>query len=170
MKQIKIRLDTKDIIRAIRELRSYKEEIERKSRQIVMSLVDDGVNILRAVIIEMNINDTGDLYSSVDGYYSASLNAGIIRVNCEYAVFVEFGTGTVGKDSPYPGAAMAEAGYKYCGGTHYFTTKDGRIGWVYPTKDGEFRFTEGLPSRPFMYETAKELRKQLDDKIKEVFA
>lgn len=169
MKHIKFGLDTHEINRAIKELQEYKEEIKEKSRQLVKALIDEGLVILRAKILEMNINDTGNLYNSVDGYYSPSLNAGVIRVNCEYAVFVEFGTGTVGQKSPYPGDAMAELGYKYCGGTHYFTTKDGRIGWIYPTDDGEFRFTEGLPSRPFMYETAKELEKALDKKIKEVF-
>lgn len=169
MKHIKFRLDTGEIIRATRELEAYKAEIKEKSRTLVKALIDEGLVILRAKILEMNINDTGELYNSADGYYSPSLNAGIIRVDCQYAVFVEFGTGTVGQKSPYIGEAMAQLGYKYCGGTHYFTTRDGRIGWIYPTDDGEFRFTEGMPSRPFMYETAKELEKALDRKIKEIF-
>ena len=50
-----------------------------------------------------------------------------------------------------------------------FTTQDGRVGWIYPTDDGGFRFTEGMQSRPFMYETALELQREFPRIAKEVF-
>lgn len=169
MKKISFSLDTKEIGQAIKSIEKYRDSIKQKSERLVKALIDDGVIILRAKIVEMNINDTGNLLNFVGGYYNADTNTGIIRVDCDYAVFVEFGTGIVGMNSPYSGNAMAEIGYKYGGGTHYIVTKDGRIGWFYPTDDGKYRFTEGMPSRPFMYETAKELTKRLNKKIKEVF-
>lgn len=159
MKVIKMSLSVKSINNAIKELQEYKSDINHKAQKIVSELTDLGLTIAKSKVIEMNINDTGHLLNSISGYYSPTLNAGFITVNCEYAVFVEFGTGTRGVKSSYPGDAMAQAGYKYLGGTHYITTKDGRIGWFYPADDGTWRFTEGLPSRPFMYETGIELEK-----------
>lgn len=169
VKNIKITLSEKSINNAIKELEVYKNGIIAKTSKAVEMLTDYGLEICRAKIIEMNINDTGNLYNSLSGYYSPTLNAGFITVNCEYAVFVEFGTGTRGVKEPYAGQAMAETGYKYMGGTKYVTTKDGRIGWFYPADDGTWRFTEGLPSRPFMYETGIEMINKLNDIIKEAF-
>ena len=161
MKQINIALSKQNVEKAIKELNKYKKDLLEKIDKILSSLTDMGVNIARAKVLEMNINDTGNLLSSIGGYYSPNLKAGFIIVNCEYAVFVEFGTGIVGKQNPYQGKAMAQVGYKYGGGTKYISTKDGRIGWYYPTDDGTWKFTEGLPSRPFMYETSLELEKKV---------
>lgn len=74
----------------------------------------------------------------------------------EYATFVEYGTGIVGKGNPHPKAA----------GWVYDVNAHGVKGWWYPTtnddpnpytrvgSDGILRaWTKGMPSRPFMYET-----------------
>ena len=169
VKQLNITLSTDSISKAIKELKAYKAEINKKSELLVQTLTDLGVNIARAKVLEMNINDTGNLMSTIGGYYSPNLNAGFVTVSCEYAIFIEFGTGIVGKQNPYPGDAMAKTGYKYGGGSHYVVTKDGRIGWFYPADDGTWRFTEGLPSRPFMYETALELENKFSNIVRSVF-
>lgn len=170
MKKISVNLSGKSIDKAIKELQDYKKSIIRKSNMIVEKLGDYGLQVCRAKVVEMEINDTGRLLSTVNGYYSSETNSGFITVDCNYAVFVEFGTGTRGIGKPYPaGEIMAELGYRYMGGTKYVTLLDGRIGWYYPTEEGTWRFTEGLPSRPFMYETALDMRRNLDNLIKEVF-
>jgi hypothetical protein len=56
------------------------------------------------------------------------------------------------------------------GGTTYVTLSDGRVGWYYPADDGTWKFTEGLPSRPFMYETAQEVRRESNAIFREVFS
>ena len=169
MKKITFRLSTDSITEAIKELKAYKAEIHKKSQQLVERLADYGLTVCRAKVVEMDIPDTGNLLSKVDGYYSPLLNAGFIFCDCDYAVFVEFGTGVKGQAQPYTGQAMSECGYQYMGGTHYVTTKGGRIGWFYPADDGTWKFTQGMPSRPFMYETGLEMRNKLDDIVKEVF-
>lgn len=169
MKRITVNLSDDSISKAIKELRKYKSEIRQKAQLIVERLTDYGLEICKVKVCEMAIPDTGNLLSKIDGYYSPLLNAGFIRCSCDYAVFVEFGTGTKGKAKSYTGQAMSECGYQYMGGTRYITTKDGRIGWFYPADDGTWRFTEGLPSRPFMYETGLEIRNKLNDIVREVF-
>ena len=89
----------------------------------------------------------------------------------DHVAFVEFGTGVVGQNSPHKnGEYLAKAAWGYATGPKIFTTKDGRVGWIYPTDDGSFRFTEGMRSRPFMYETALELQHKFPQIAKEVFA
>ena len=168
-KNIKFSLSTDSIEKAKQELIAYKKSINEKTQLAVQRLVDLGTEICRAKVIELDIPDTGYLLSKIDGYYSPTLNAGLIFCDCNYAVFVEFGTGVKGKASPYVGQAMTQVGYQYMGGTTYVTTKDGRIGWYYPADDGTWKFTEGMPSRPFMYETALELKQKLDKIVKEAF-
>lgn len=168
-KKIRVSLSTDSADKAVRELISYKKSLTKKTERMVQTLIDLGTAVCRVKVVEMNIPDTGHLLSKVDGYYSPTLNAGVICCDCDYAVFVEFGTGIKGKASPYAGQAMAQTGYQYMGGTTYVTTKDGRIGWYYPDDDGTWKFTQGMPSRPFMYETALEMRQRMDEVIKEVF-
>lgn len=169
MKTIKIKLSTESIEKAKKELQDYKAEIRRKSNQAIAELASFGLEICKAKIAEMKIYDTGQLENSVNVYLDEEQMKGFIKVSCDYAVFVEFGTGTRGIGTPYIGEAMSKVGYKYMGGTQYVTLSDGRIGWFYPADDGTYRFTEGLPSRPFMYETGQELRNNLKSIVSEVF-
>jgi hypothetical protein len=169
MKTVKLSLSSKSIENAKKELLAYKKEIREKAQEIVFDLVVYGLDFCKAEIIRLNIPDTGHLLSQVSAGFNAGTMEGFIRVSCDYAVYVEFGTGTKGKGTPYIGEAMSKVGYKYMGGTTYVTLSDGRIGWYYPADDGTWKFTEGLPSRPFMYNTAQELRQNLNEITKEVW-
>ena len=73
----------------------------------------------------------------------------VIYTDCPWAAYVEFGTGVVGEKSPHPNKSMA--GWKYDVNSH------GEAGWYY-FKDGEWHWTNGMISRPFMYETGQQLR------------
>ena len=88
----------------------------------------------------------------------------------DHVAFVVFGTGVVGQNSPHTnGEYLSKASWSYASGTKIFTTQNGKVGWIYPTGDGEFRFTEGMKSRPFMYETALELEREFPRMVKGVF-
>lgn len=170
MKTINVTLDPKSITAAIKELRKYKKDIERKTQSLVIRLVDLGADVARVKIVEMGAVDSGDLLSGVDGYFSPLLNAGFVRVTSDHVAFVEFGTGVVGQANAHTnGEYLSKAAWQYATGPKIFTTKDGRVGWIYPTDDGGFRFTEGMASRPFMYKTALELQREFPKIVKEVF-
>ncbi len=170
MKTIHIRLDPNSIADAIQELNQYKKEIEIKAGQLVQRLVDLGANVTRVKIVEMGAYYSGELLSGVGGYYSPTLNAGWVKVTNDHAAFVEFGTGVVGQSNPHRnGEYLSKASWAYATGRTIFTTKDGRVGWFYPTDNGEYRFTEGMRSRPFMYETALELQREFPRIAREVF-
>ena len=172
MKNIKVNiLDPKSVEKAIKQLNDYKKEVETKTTELAQRLTTLGADIVRMKIVGMGAYYSGELLSGVSGYFSPTLNAGFIRVTSDHVAFVEFGTGIVGQSNPHKnGEYLSLASWGYATGSKIFTTKDGRVGWVYPTDDGGFRFTEGMPSRPFMYETALELERQYEQIAREVFA
>lgn len=158
-KTITVRLSASGIDKAVHELREYKLNVERKAKELVQMLCDDGQQI--AVIQAENIRMTGNLLSSIKSH--ANGNAGIVACECGYAVFVEFGTGIVGNNNPHPDLAIL--------GWEYDVNGHGDLGWWYPTtaadknkykyrkKNGDYlAWTKGMPSRPFMFNTAQELK------------
>ena len=109
-------------------------------------------NMLIYGVYDMALADTIDIQTTVDGIS--------IRMDSDYAVFIEYGTGFNGATDPHP---MANShGWMYMSGE---ASGRGIGGWFYPTVDSDpnpykhlyngqlYGWTRGLPSRPFMYET-----------------
>lgn len=172
MKTIVVDLNKKGGLEGgIKELEEYKRSVQEKTSLLVQKLTDFGAEIARIKIVSMGAYYSGNLLSGVSGYYSPTLNAGFVKVTSDHVAFVEFGTGVVGQTNSHKnGEYLSKAAWSYASGSKIFTTQDGRVGWIYPTDDGGFRFTEGMKSRPFMYETALELQNNLQRITKEVFS
>ena len=171
MKTITVNLNEKDSIKnAVKDLKKYRKKLENNTRKLVQKLTDLGAKVVKVKIVNMGAYYSGELLSGAVGYYSPTLNAGFVKVASDHVAFVEFGTGIVGKNASHKnGEYLAKASWSYASGTKIFTTKNGKVGWIYPTDDGGFRFTEGMKSRPFMYETALELQREFPRIAKEVF-
>ena len=161
MRKITLDLSTRDINRAIRDLKRYKRELNKKVSLLIKTLTDYGVDVAKAQIRELGAWYTGELESSITGYFSPTVGAGVIKAGSPYAVFVEFGTGIVGQTSPHPDPKDWQ----------YDINKHGEDGWIYfNERDGRWHWTKGVESRPFMYNTAKELEMECMRIAKEVFA
>ena len=157
---IKFRLNETEIDYAIRKVKAFKTQFLYKCERLVRALTDEGVEIASVQVAQLDAIDTGKLLSSIGGYFNIKSGVGIIKADTPYAIYVEFGTGVVGKGSPHPDPQ----GYKYDVNNH------GDKGWVYYDEDsGKFRWTRGFKSRPFMYNTAKELERKCIEIAKEVF-
>lgn len=168
----------KEIEKAKQQLIEYQEDLNEKLDLFVQKLCEKGVEIAKEKVSVHDAIDTGELLNSIDLREGDIIKNGsqwFIYTNCDYAKFIEFGTGVVGaggKDrygrggETYPGELPSN--WAYASGSHIFTTKDGITGWYY-FKNGNFHFTEGQPSKPFMYETSVELREQILEVAKEVF-
>lgn len=163
-KVITVRLDPESIAKAISELQMYKEEIERRVQLLVETLTDRGADIARAKVVELDAVYSGELLSSINSYLFAFGGdpVGFIRVNAEYGMFVEFGTGIIGKTVDHHPLQDAF-------GWEYDVNNHGWVGWLFPTDDGSYRRTYGQESRPFMYETALKLKSEFPKIVKEVF-
>jgi hypothetical protein len=83
-------------------------------------------------------------------------------------MFVEFGTGQIGQEAPYPYELPDGVSWEYNTGKTIFEVSPGQYGWFYK-RDGQWYFTQGMPSRPFMYETSLDLYRIVEKTAKEVF-
>ena len=156
-------LDPDSIDEAIAEIERYETFVAEKAQELVRLLKELGVEKAKELVPV----DTGVAQASIIGYMDE--NKGIIQAG-GYCKYIEFGTGVRGLGSQHPSPEyLAIMQWAYNSGATIFTTKDGREGWYYPADDGSWRFTEGMPSRPFMFETAKYLKSEAARLAKEAF-
>ena len=157
---------------AIKALQSYQDNLTYKCQLLAEKLAEKGVEIARVQISDLDAVFTSELLQSVHSEYKGSVKGGgvwAVVADSKHAAFVEFGTGIIGKANPYKGALPEGVDWQYASGKTIRQLADGRYGWFYKGKDGNWYFTEGMPSRPFMYNTANELRSIIVSTAKEVF-
>lgn len=160
MRTITFSLNPDSIKKAIRELEQYIVDFDDACHELTRRLTEEGVQIAKMQVVSLGAFDTGELEASIKGYYSPGLRTGFIVAGAPYAVFVEYGTGVVGKAGQHP----QPDGWAYDVNNH------GDSGWVYKSdRDGKFHWTKGMPSRPFMYNTLRELERKAENIAREVF-
>jgi len=151
--KITMTLDPSSITKAIREVKKYKKDFERKVEKLIKLLVDKGVEIARELVPV----DFGDLRESIQGRVEDG--KGLIYTDCPYAIYVEFGFGVVGGRDPHPKISV-----------QYDVNHHGEKGWFYfDKKRGVWRWSKGQPSKPFMFHTAQRLEEYVPEAVKEVF-
>lgn len=154
-----------------KDLEKYRDSLEYKASLLAEKLAERGVEIARVQVSSLDAVFTGELLSSIHSEYKGSQKGGAIFAvvaDSDHAAFVEFGTGIIGQESPYPYELPEGVSWQYASGKTIRQLADGRYGWFYP-KDGQWYFTEGMPSRPFMYQTSMELMREVVKAAKEVF-
>lgn len=157
---------------AIKALQSYQDNLMYKCQLLAEKLAEKGVEIARVQIADLDAIFTSELLQSVHSEYKGSIKGGgvwAVVADSEHAAFVEFGTGIIGKANPYKGTLPEGVDWQYATGKTIRQLADGRYGWFYKGKDGNWYFTEGMPSRPFMYNTANELKSIVVSTAREVF-
>lgn len=170
---MQIKVTVGNIGKAAKAVDEYRKTLKAKTAMFLAKLAQVGVQIASAKVYDMHAIDTGDLDSSIHYLVSDDGKTAIIRTDCAHAVYVEFGTGVRGQDSPHP---LGLPGWIYDINEH------GDRGWWYPTNSSDpnpykhqgddgswWAWTKGMPSRPFMYETAMELRDDVENVAREVF-
>lgn len=165
-------MDKRSIANAVKELRQYKNDFRVRLDKFARKLAELGVQEAQIHIRAWDAIDDGTLINSIGVNVGKSYGSKVkyyVVANCDYACFVEFGTGSVGANAPYPFPFPKGVKWKYGVGKKIFTTKDGRRGWVYMDKDGDFWFTEGMEARPFMAQASLALFDQVERVAKEVF-
>ena len=159
-----IGLSVKEIETLKKQLIDYRDrELQQKIDLFIQMLALEGVKIAKTKIAEKDAIYTGELYQSMNlkrGDIVLNGSEWVVYTDCEWAPYVEFGTGIVGMENPHP--AINLANWKYD------TNEHGERGWFY-FKDGERHWTKGMPSRPFMYETSIEMYEKIRIVAKEVF-
>ena len=151
-----------------RKLENYRDSLENKCRRLAQALAEDGVEIAKMQVSSLDAVFTGELMASI---HSADRGGAVFCVvtDSSHCLYVEFGTGIVGQQSPYPYEFPEGISWTYASGKTIRQLADGRYGWFYPGDDGRWYFTEGMPARPFMHNTAVELMGKVESKAKEIF-
>ena len=171
-KRLKSDLSISGIRQLQKDIEKYQNSIEYKAKLLAENLADMGVEIARVKISSLDAIFTGELIQSVHTEYKSSIRGGAIFcvvADSDHAVFVEFGTGVVGQKKPYPHPFPKGVSWEYASGKTIRQLSDGRYGWFYKGDNGQWYFTEGMESRPFMYETSLELEKKVVSVAKRVF-
>lgn len=151
-----------------KELERYQDSLIYKCRLLAEKLSERGVEIARIQIADLDAIFTGELIQSLHSEYKGSTQYGAIFAvvaSSLHAIYVEMGTGMVGAAHPYPGKLPVV----YAQGKTIRQLADGRYGWFYQDDNGDWWFTEGMPSRPFLYNTSLELQKEVIKIAKEIF-
>lgn len=159
-KTITFDLSPTGIDSAIRQLDDFRRDFQRKCDTLIEKLTKEGADIAKMRVAALGKVYTGELQSSITGFFDKNTRTGIIRAGAWYAIYVEYGTGVVGAASPHP----EPDGWMYDVGGH------GDDGWTYYNPNsGKYQHTTGEPSAPFMYQTGKELEKLCQKIAGEVF-
>lgn len=156
-----------------KDLKRYQEYLANKAAQFTKRLSEVGVDIAQVQIADLDAIFTGELIASMQSKYIASTKHGAIFAvvaDSSHACMVEFGTGQRGEDKPYSYPLPEGVSWDYnVGKTIRQNPVTGRYFWFYPGQDGLWHYTEGMPSRPFMYLTSMELMREVPKIAKEVF-
>lgn len=162
-------LSVKGIENLKKQLEHYKNKIlQQKVDLLAKTLAEKGVDIAQVNVARLDAIFTGELITSIHTQYGGSTKGTAVFyvvADSQHAIYVEMGTGIIGAQKPYPGKLPA----MYAQGKTIHYTDDGRYGWFYQDANGDWWFTEGMPSRPFLYETSIELMEKVVETAKEVF-
>lgn len=147
LKEIDMTLDANSIGLAIKAIQDFRDYLGAAMSMLISQLTEQGVEFakMELVMFPRPAVDTGELSDSIKSEV-VSPKEGVVKAECEYAVYVEYGTGIIGKAEHHP-----EPVYEYDRNKH------GVAGWVYKGRDGRFHRTVGMESRPFMYNTLRDL-------------
>lgn len=165
---LKAGLSVSEIRKLQKNLMRYQEYLTNKAEQLAKRLSEIGVDIAQVQIADLDAIFTGELIASIHSEFKDSTKHGAIFAvvaDDESAIFVEMGTGIVGAKHPYPGKLPAV----YAQGKTIRKLADGRYGWFYKDDNGDWWFTEGMPSRPFLYNTSLELQKKVVETAIDIF-
>lgn len=133
---------------AVRLLKEYRNGLDKVLNEFLRSIAEYGVRLERKFISEQVTEySTGELAQSIQVVLGEKKNTFIIRVNAEYALFVEYGTGIEGASNPHP---------EPLDGWEYDVNEHGEAGWVY-RKNGKYFWTAGQVGKRFVWDTYMEL-------------
>ncbi|HEM3437928.1 HK97-gp10 family putative phage morphogenesis protein [Streptococcus suis] len=115
---------------------TVKRELERAA---IRGLIKSAMLVESQAVLLVPVN-TGGLRNSIGYKVNESELVAYVGTNCEYAIYVEFGTGE-----------FAEAGNGRKGG------------WLYKDAKGEVHFTYGMPPQPYLRPAFRQNQKAIKD-------
>ena len=159
---IQCKLDTKDINRAIKELKAYKQEFLRKEKQLLEGLASIGVKEASVRFTTAMYDGTNDVSVSLE----TSNNGYAIVAKGQAVAFIEFGAGVYhNTGEPYPNPRPEGI----VGIGEYGKGKGKQKAWGYKNENDEVVITRGNPAAMPMWYASEEMKNSILKLAKEVF-
>jgi len=171
---MEIKLSENSIKEAITNLKTFKRDIQDASQSIVQRLLDEGK--AQATVLDSVAYHSGTEPNEVLTAYKRKNNSGEIILRGPNAVYDEFGTGEEGKANSHPlHDTVSPKLNPYNSGPYISTHIDAnnKHYYYYPPMAGQPYFesgtgkSHGIPAGLQMYNTAKFLRSEKNNVIKE---
>lgn len=165
-KDIEIRMSTKSLNDAIKELKRLEDDFMRKFDIFVRILVNDGVQVARTWISTgAGIERSASVAYQVDS--SGDIAVAVIQMTGKDALFIEFGAGIYynPSDPPHANSVKPPMGVgTYPGQTHAFDN-----GWWYYGPNGESVYTHGTEGTYPMYHASENIQNNAIKRALQIF-
>ena len=158
--KIDMTLNSGSISDAAKKLLEYAASLESKSKRLVESLGNAGVEYAN---MYLEHDDTGETRQSIQ--YTQDGLSGVLSVGGA-AVWIEFGTGVLANAGNEPHPKRDEAGMVAWG---EYGQGQGKGEWYFYSHYFGWTRTKGIPLNPFMYQAAQDMRRDIESKAKEAF-
>ena len=174
--KIKCNLSVASIESAIRQLEDYRDSLDRKAKELCKRLADMGATSAKLSFSKLYYQYQGPVDISVSVEERGD-NKYAIVANGETVLIAEFGAGvTLGKGHPNPVVDGQRMGPGTHPDKHYSRNSNGELvenwrndrGWYLPKSKGGGH-TFGNPPTMAMYNTAKDLKAEIQKVAQEVF-
>ena len=163
MTVIRCTLDKQDIDRAIKELKSYKQEFLKREKRLIEGLAEIGLREASVRFTTAMYDGTNDVSVRLD----ETNNGYVIVAEGKAVAFIEFGAGVYHNGSePYPNPRPDGI----VGIGEYGKGHGKRKAWGYMNENDELVITRGNPAAMPMWYASEEIKNSVLKVVKEVFS
>ena len=148
-----VEFDMNHILKGVKELNALEEDVAKANQKAMIELYYATDGHISELASGYGL-DTSSLWETREINFNQEIGKFEFAFTAPHAEFVEYGTGIIGENDPYPDE---DIDWEYNVGDHI--RPDGS--WVYKDKNGKFGITSGQPSRPIMYLTAQWAKTQV---------
>lgn len=165
-RKLTISLNEKEIDALCNKLTSIAGKLDKMGKKIV----DEASNL---AIDEMTKNYQNSQYeegSETDFFQKGTETEKQVGMTGEQVIYTEFGTGTEGEMNPHPQKEEFSLNPYNSGKTIRRATKEvhdkhgigqGELYWTYKDKNGEVKYTQGIPAQKIVYNADEKLKEDL---------
>lgn len=158
-KKIALELSTKSLKETKKLLQNFEDNYKRGIKNSI-KIATQG--LYQKVLTYCYDNRLGEYANAIHWEYDEIKNVGKVFVKSEgkgsdgfIIILNEFGTGIKGTQDEY----STKHGYQVN------ASGKGEKGWAFPTKDGNFKWTHGIPSRHMFYQAFQDIKRDFGDII-----
>ena len=141
-------LSKKSLEQTTKLLRDFEDNYKKGLRDSIKVATEV---LYQKVITNCYQNRLGEYIDGIHWEYDEVRNVGRVWSNDLIIILNEFGTGIKGTQDEY----ASKHGY-----TVNLSGK-GEEGWAFPTKNGEYKWTHGIPSRRMFYDAYEDIKAEI---------